>query len=43
MIDWDQLFASDISGRARAFQSLVNGGMEIAAAAAAAGPLTQEH
>ena len=39
-LDWDQLFASDISGRARAFQSLVNGGMSLEAAAAASGILT---
>lgn len=41
-IDWDQLFASDIAGRARAFQSLVGGGMDIAAAAAASGILIEE-
>lgn len=39
-LDWDQLFASDIQGRARAFQSLVNGGMSLEAAAAASGILT---
>ncbi|MDD9990372.1 MAG: hypothetical protein OXP75_01085 [Rhodospirillales bacterium] len=39
-LDWDQLFASDIQGRARAFQSLVNGGMSLQAAAAASGILT---
>ena len=38
-LDWDQLFASDIAGRARAFQSLVNGGMSLEAAAAASGIL----
>lgn len=38
-LDWDQLFASDIAGRARAFQSLVNGGMPLEAAAAASGIL----
>lgn len=38
-LDWDQLFASDISGRARAFQSLVNGGMDVTSAAAASGLL----
>lgn len=41
-IDWDQLFASDIAGRARAFQSLVGGGMDITQAAAASGLLSQE-
>lgn len=38
-IDWDNLFASDISGRARAFQSLVGGGMSLEQAAAASGIL----
>lgn len=38
-IDWDSLFASDIQGRARAFQSLVAGGMSLEAAAAASGIL----
>ena len=33
-LDGDKLFASDIQGRARAFQSLVGGGMDIAEAAA---------
>ena len=36
-LNFDALFASDLSGRARAFQSLVGGGMDIAAAAALAG------
>ena len=40
-LDWDQLFASDIMGRARAFQSLVGGGMDITQAAAASGLLDQ--
>ena len=35
--DFSALFASDLSGRARAFQSMVGGGMEISAAAALAG------
>jgi len=39
-LDWSQLFASDIAGRARAFQGLVNGGMSLEAAAAASGILT---
>ena len=39
-VSFDQLFASDIAGRARAFQSLVNGGMSLEAAAAASGILT---
>jgi len=41
-LDWDQLFASDIQGRARAFQSLVQGGMSLEAAAAASGILTPQ-
>ena len=35
--DWEKLGASDISGRARAFQSLVGGGMEVGKAASLAG------
>ena len=35
--DHSQLFASDLSGRARAFQTMVGGGMDIAKAAALAG------
>lgn len=41
-LDWDNLFASDVQGRARAFQSLVNGGMSLEAAAAASGILTPQ-
>ena len=41
-IGWDQLFASDVQGRARAFQSLVQGGMSLEAAAAASGILTPQ-
>ena len=37
--NFDRLFASDLSGRARAFQSLVNGGMAVDQAAALAGLL----
>ena len=36
-IDFDALMASDLAGRARAFQSMVHGGMETSAAAALAG------
>lgn len=36
-VRWDELFASDVQGRARAFQSLTNGGMSVADAARAAG------
>ena len=38
-LDWAELRAGDISGRARAFQSLVGGGMDMTAAAAASGIL----
>jgi hypothetical protein len=31
------MFASDLSGRARAFQSMVGGGMDVSKAAALAG------
>ena len=41
-LDRDQLFASDIKVRARAFQMLVGGGMDIAEAAAASGLLAME-
>lgn len=36
-IDFDNLMASDLAGRARAFQSMVHGGMDISRAAALAG------
>ena len=36
-ISWQELRASDLSGRARAFQSLVGGGMAIEKAVAIAG------
>ena len=36
-LNFDSLFASDLSGRARAMQSMVNGGMPLADAAALAG------
>ncbi len=41
-LDFTQLHASDVQGRARAFQSLVGGGMAIPEAAAASGILSQE-
>ena len=41
-LEWDNLFASDISGRARAFASLVNAGMSLQEAAAASGILNPE-
>ena len=34
---WDELRASDLAGRARAFQSMIGGGMDVAKAAALAG------
>lgn len=36
-LSFDRLMASDLSGRARAFQSMVHGGMDLAQAAALAG------
>ena len=41
-LSFDRLFASDLSGRARAFQSMVNGGMDAAKAAALAGLMEAE-
>ena len=41
-LSFDKLFASDLSGRARAFQSMVGGGMSLDQAAALAGLLTEE-
>ena len=41
-LNFDRLFASDLSGRARAFQSMVGGGMEVAQAAALAGLMEAE-
>ena len=40
--DFSSLFASDLSGRARAFGSMVKGGMDISKAAALAGLLVEE-
>ena len=40
--DFSQLFASDLSGRARAFQSMVGGGMSIEKAAAQAGLMVSD-
>ena len=37
MLNFDSLFASDLSGRARAFQSMGGGGMDVARAAALSG------
>ena len=41
-LSFDDLFAADLAGRARAFQSLVNGGMDVAKAAALAGLMQAE-
>ena len=41
-LSWQELRASDLSGRARAFQSMVGGGMAIAEAVAVAGLMVQE-
>ena len=41
-LGFDRLFASDLSGRARAFQSLVNGGMAVDQAAGLAGLLVDD-
>ena len=42
VLGWDALKASDIAGRARAFQSLVGAGMDVAKAAAQAGVLSED-
>ena len=41
-LDWDDLKASDLQGRARAFQSLVGGGMAVERAAALSGLLAED-
>ena len=41
-LDWEELRAGDVAGRARAFQSLVGGGMELADAARVSGVLVTE-
>lgn len=41
-LSFDSLMASDIAGRARAFQSLVGGGMDIEQAAAISGLITED-
>ena len=41
-LSFDRLFARDLSGRARAFQSLVGGGMDVEKAAALAGLMEGE-
>ena len=41
-LSWQELRASDLSGRARAFQSLVGGGMDIPTAVQNAGLMLHE-
>ena len=41
-LGWQELRASDLSGRARAFQSMVGGGMAVADAVAVAGLMVEE-
>lgn len=42
-IEWDELRASDLAGRARAFQSMVGAGMDLNQAAALSGLLNEEN
>ena len=42
VLTWDELRASDLAGRAQAFQSMVGGGMDPAKAAGLAGLMSQE-
>ena len=41
-LSWQELRASDLSGRARAFQSMVGGGMDVAAAVSVAGLMVED-
>ena len=41
-LSWQELRASDLSGRARAFQSMVGGGMDVGQAVAVAGLMTPD-
>ena len=41
-LDWQELRATDLAGRARAFQSMVGGGMAVADAIAVAGLMVEE-
>ena len=41
-LSWQELRASDLSGRARAFQSMVGGGMAVAEAVAIAGLMVED-
>ena len=42
-LDWSELRASDLSGRARAFQSMVGAGMDISKAAGLAGLMDSDN
>ena len=42
-LSWQELRASDLSGRARAFQSMVNGGMSVTDAVSVAGLMIDTH
>ena len=41
-LDWEELRAGDVAGRARAFQSLVGGGMALDDAARVSGVLMED-
>ena len=41
-LSWQELRASDLSGRARAFQSMVGGGMDISKAISVAGLMVED-
>ena len=41
-LSWQELRASDLSGRARAFQSMVGGGMDVSAAVSIAGLMVED-
>ena len=41
-LSWTELRASDLSGRARAFQSMVGGGMAVAEAVSVAGLMVED-
>ena len=41
-LSWQELRASDLTGRARAFQSMVGGGMAVAEAVAVAGLMVED-
>ena len=41
-LSWQELRASDLSGRARAFQSMVGGGMAVAEAVSVAGLMVED-